>query len=66
MIVFEENSKKSINKLLELIKKFSIVFVYKVNIQNIYFYILAAKKKIENEILKSNSIFKKAPKIQNI
>lgn len=45
MIVFEENSKKSINKLLELIKKFSIVFVYKVNIQNIYFYILAAKKK---------------------
>lgn len=44
IMVYVENPKKSINKLLELINEFSMVFTYEVNIKNQkYFYMLAEK-----------------------
>ena len=48
MILYIENPKNSIRKLLELISEFSKVAGYKINIQNhLHFYILTMKKQKE-------------------
>ena len=52
MMLYTENPKDSIRKLLELVSKFSKVAGYKINRNHLHFYILTIKnqeKKLKNQ-----------------
>ena len=53
MILYIENSKHSIRKLLELISEFSKVLGYKINTQKSLGFLYTNKEKLEREIKES-------------
>ena len=55
MILYIENSKDSIRKLLELISEFSKVAGYKINTQKSLVFLLTNNEKLERAIKESHS-----------
>ena len=55
MILYIENSKDSIRKLLELISEFSKVADYKINTQKSLVFLLTNNEKLERAIKESHS-----------
>ena len=52
-IVFEENPKDSLKELLELIKKFSSISGYKINIQKLILFIDTSNEHLEDTFFKN-------------